>query len=547
MNDAARLIENLQRAEALDHPVQRFELLETHISWVLLTGSAAYKIKKPVNLGFVDFSTLELRRHFCLEELRLNRRLAPELYLAVRPIIGPASAPRLGPAVAATGGDQAPNDSETIDGEILEYAVQMKQFGHEQLAPAALAQGQLQPRHWDRLAVDVARFHATVARAASGSPLGSPQVVGRFMRENFDHLDAGAAEDDLDADLAAGATHLRRWTEARLAELAPLLARRQAAGFVRECHGDMHLGNMVLLDDALVVFDCIDFNEQLRWIDVLSETAFTVMDLEDRGQAAAAYRFLNGYLEQTGDYADLAVLPLFLAYRAMVRAKVAFIRGHQSDVGADERRRLNSECREYVERAQQYAAPRSPHLVLMHGLSGSGKTTWSSRLVETAGAIRIRSDVERKRLYGLWPENGAGEGAADAVSPAVLYGSEAGQRTYQRLLELAESIVAAGFTAVVDATFLRQQQRQPFLELAARRGVPVTIAQCIAPADELQRRVQQRAAAGRDASDAGADVVGLQQRQLEPLTSEEQAIAVALGPDEQGWDELCRRVCRSGQ
>src|SRR5690606_27266126 len=156
---------------------------------------------------------------------------------------------------------------------------------HEQLAPVALAQGQLLPRHWDRLAVDVARFHAAVARAEAGSPLGSPQVVGRFMRENFDQLDAGAA--DLTAHLAAAATELRRWTEARLAELAPLLARRQAAGFVRECHGDMHLGNMVLLDDALVVFDCIDFNEQLRWIDVLSEAAFTVMDLEDRGQAAA--------------------------------------------------------------------------------------------------------------------------------------------------------------------------------------------------------------------------------------------------------------------
>jgi len=535
VNDAARLIENLQRAEAFDHPVQRFELLETHISWVLLTGPAAYKIKKPVNLGFVDFSTLELRRHYCLEELRLNRRLAPELYLAVRPILGPASAPRLGEPV--TEPHQGP---PAADGEILEYAVQMKQFAHEQLAPVALAQGQLLPRHWDRLAVDVARFHSAVARAEPGSPLGSPQVVGRFMRENFDQLNTGAA--DLTADLAAAATELRRWTEARLAELAPLLARRQAAGFVRECHGDMHLGNMVLLDDALVVFDCIDFNEQLRWIDVLSEAAFTVMDLEDRGQAAAAYRFLNGYLEQTGDYADLAVLPLFLAYRAMVRAKVAFIRGHQDDVAPDEQRRLKAECREYVLRAQQYAAPRSPQLVLMHGLSGSGKTTWSSRLMEAAGAIRIRSDVERKRLYGLWPENGAGEGAAAAVSPGVLYSSEAGQRTYQRLLELAESIVTAGFTAIVDATFLRQQQRQPFLSLAARLGVPVTIAHCTAPMDELQRRVQQRAADGHDASDAGADVVSAQQRHLEPLTSEEQAVAVTLGQEDLGWDELCRRV-----
>ncbi len=532
MNDATRIIEKLQRAEAFDHPIQQFELLETHISWVLLTGPAAYKIKKPVNLGFVDFTTLERRRHFCLEELRLNRRLAPDLYLSVRPILGPAAAPRIGPPLTAANADQQP-----ADGEILEYAVQMRQFAHEQLAPAALAQGLLQPWHWDRLAADVAGFHAAVDRAPAGSPLGSPEVAGRFMLENFDQLAACSG----DAAFTATVEELRRWTESRLAELAPAIIRRQAEGYVRECHGDMHLGNMVLLDDTLVVFDCIDFNEQLRWIDVLSEIAFTVMDLEDRGQQAAAYRFLNEYLQQTGDYADLALLPLFMAYRAMVRAKVAFLRGQQSDVTPDELERLQHECREYVQQAQRYAAPRSPHLVLMHGLSGSGKTTWSSRLVEAAGAIRIRSDVERKRMYGLWPEGGAGQGAARALTE--LYSSEAGQRTYQRLLELAESILAAGYTVIVDATFLRQPQRQPFLDLAARLGVPATIAQCTAPLEELRRRVELRASAGRDASDADTKVLESQVRQLEPLTAQEQALAVTLGPDEQGWDALRHRVC----
>ena len=533
MNDATRLIEKLQRAEAFDHPIQQFELLETHISWVLLTGPAAYKIKKPVNLGFVDFTTLALRRHFCLEELRLNRRLAPDLYLAVRPILGPADAPTIGHALAATDGSDPP-----VDGEILEYAVQMRQFAHEQLAPVALAQGQLKPRHWDRLAADVARFHASVDRAAADSPLGRPEVAARFMLENFDQL----ADGTTDADLAATIEELRRWTESRLADLSWVITRRQAKGFVRECHGDMHLGNMVLLDDALVVFDCIDFNEQLRWIDVLSEIAFTVMDLEDRGQAAAAYRFLNHYLEQTGDYADLTLLPLFMAYRAMVRAKVAFLRGQQSDVEPDQFQRLRHECREYVQQAQRYAAPRSPHLVLMHGLSGSGKTTWSSRLVEAAGAIRLRSDVERKRLYGLWPEDRAGQGRP-AVSPVILYSGQASHQTYQRLLELAESILSGGFTVIVDATFLRRSHRQPFLKLAARLGVPITIAECTAPLEELRRRVAQRAAAGRDASDADTQVLESQLRQIEPFNAEEQAMTVTLAPNDQGWDALCRRVC----
>ncbi len=553
MNEAKRLIQNLQRAEAFDHPVETLELLETHISWVLLTGPMAYKIKKPVNLGFADFSTLQRRRFFCLEELRLNRRLAPELYLAVRPVCGPRDAPRLGPplpeaadaAAVGRGGNMPAGDTSTEPtpceagaGEILDYAVQMKQFAHEQLAPAALARGDLLPRHWDRLAVDVARFHASVAQAEQGSRWGSPEVAGNAMRENFRNLVSAPA----DEAFAAVVRSLRDWTESRLAEVAPLMVRRQAGGFVRECHGDMHLGNMVFLNDALVLFDCIDFNDTLRWIDVLSEIAFTVMDLEDRAQTAAAFRFLNGYLEQTGDYAGLALLPLFLVYRAMVRAKVAFIRGQQGGVAPEEQQRLESECREYVQLARRYASPLSPHLVLMHGLSGSGKTTWSTRILETARAIRIRSDVERKRLFGLWPEGSAGDDPAAAVPPSVLYGSDAGQRTYAQLLHLAESILAAGFTAIVDATFLRQQQRQPFLDLAARLGVPVTIAQCSAPMEELHRRAEARAAAGRDASDAGAAVVDLQRRNLEPLTAKERAVTVALDERGNGWDTLCHRL-----
>ena len=391
------------------HPVERVELLETHISWVLLTGRYAYKLKKPVSLGFLDFSTLEARRTACEEELRLNRRTAPDLYLEVVPVTGTEAEPRLGG-----------------EGRAIDYAVKMREFPQDALLDRVAARGELRLELMDDLAAEVAAFHAQIARAAPGSEFGSPADVIAQARQNFDQLRALGP----DRESAAALQRLAEWTEREFARRAPAFAARRDAGFVRECHGDLHLRNLLLLDGRIVPFDCIEFNAHFRWIDVMSEVAFLVMDLVDHGFATHAARFLDAYLEGTGDYAGLGCLRFYLVYRAMVRAKVAWMRGHQLPAGTPERGRAEGEFRDYLRLAERFVALERRALILTRGLSGSGKTVFSGLLVEEIGAIRVRSDVERKRLHGL----AAAERTGAAVGGGI-YGPDATRRTYARLAD----------------------------------------------------------------------------------------------------------------
>lgn len=495
--ESSVLIHSLHRPECYGHPVEPVRLVETHISWVLLTGPFAYKIKKPVNLGFVDFSTLEKRRFYCGEELRLNRRLAPDLYLDVVPITGSAEQPRMGGA-----------------GPELEFAVQMRQFPAEALLEEVLHRGELTSADLDQLAAEVAAFHARIAVAGPDTPFGSPAAIEQPATENFRDLLA----DIQDAAQRERLQQLQEWTAAESASRRADFATRKQAGYVRECHGDMHLGNMFLEEAPggsrrIVIFDCIEFNEAFRWIDVMSEVAFCTMDLCDRGRPDFAYRFLNAYLEQTGDYSGLRVLPFYLVYRALVRAKVADIRLHQRSLPPGKRRYEERERAAYLDLAHSFLRRHVPVLFITHGPSGSGKTYGTQRLVEALGFIRVRSDVERKRLF-----------AADfrpAGTAADLYSRNMTNRTYARLEELAELILQSGYSAAVDATFLGRSRRNRFRALARRLNVPFRILDFQASPALLHRRVAQRAALGRDASEATPDVLHRQLASLEPLADDE--------------------------
>ena len=299
--DQSRLVEALARSGVLGGATPAGKL-ETHISFVLLTGTYAYKIKKAVDFGFLDFTTLAARRFFCDEELRLNRRLAPELYLEVVPITGTVDAPVVGGP-----------------GPALEYAVKMREFPQNALASRLLAAGLLEPADIDSLAARVAEFHGGIAVAAADGAFGASDEILRLAQRNFEVLAPLLATSPEQSEL----DELRAWTEREHAARRGAFLRRRQQGFVRECHGDLHLNNIARIDGEIVIFDGIEFNEAMRWIDVMSELAFTVMDLEDRGRADLAHRFLNAYLERTGDHAGLAVLPFYLAYRALVRAKIA--------------------------------------------------------------------------------------------------------------------------------------------------------------------------------------------------------------------------------
>ncbi len=489
-------------ATLFDHEVERLQLVETHISWVVLTGPYAYKIKKALNLGFLDFSTLARRRFFCEEEIRLNSRLAPEIYLDVVPIYGSWDAPRL-----------------TDPGTAIEYAVRMRQFPQEDLLNRLVARGELRAEHIDAIASRVADFHLGIPSAPGSGPFGSPAQVRAPVDENFRQILARVDDIDTRERLEA----LRRWSDESFARLSNTMNRRKSHGFVRECHGDMHLGNMALLDGRVTLFDGIEFNDDLRWIDVMSEVAFLTSDLEYWGRPDYARRFLNDYLESTGDFAGLALLRYYQAYRAMVRAKVIRIRLSQPDRTVEERTGDEREFQHHLTQAEGYTRPSRPIMVLMRGVSGSGKTVISQICLERAGTLRIRSDVERKRLFGLRTTDRTGAGVGNGI-----YTREATARTYERLRELAENILDADHGVIVDATFLRRDQRQPFVDLASERNVSCVILDVHADESTLRERVEKRMSAGADASEAGAEVLAQQLRIYRPLDADEERLAIRI-------------------
>jgi aminoglycoside phosphotransferase family enzyme/predicted kinase len=492
------LINGLSNPGAYPHAVQRVDYLETHISYVLLAGDYAYKLKKPVNLGFLDFSTLERRRTFCEEEVRLNRRLAPQIYLGVVPVTGTVEAPRIGGA-----------------GRVLEFAVKMRRF--EQAA--LLTRRQLTPELADRLAERVAGFHQQIPTAALESPYGTPEAVLGPMIENFVQIRRHVSTPEDLAPLDA----LETWTRNRHTGLRHVIEARKRDGQVRECHGDMHRGNIALVDDELIIFDGIEFNPGLRWIDTMSEVAFLVMDLEEAGEAVAARRFLNRYLERLGDYPGLLLLDFYKVYRAMVRAKVTAIRLGQSDVAPDEAARDQADYERYVALAASYTRPRSRRLFITHGVSGCGKSRLAEGLREQLPLIHIRSDIERKRLHGLASHARSGSGVDSG-----LYSSEATARSYARLLELAAVVLDAGYSPLIDATFLTAAQRRPFSSLAAAKDCPCAILVPLASSDELRRRVAARAVAQNDPSEADLAVLEAQLTAVEPLSDDEQHLAVTV-------------------
>jgi hypothetical protein len=491
LSDYALMIAGLQSPAAYPHPAERLTHLETHASHVFLAGGFAYKVKKPVNLGFLDFSTLERRRFFCGEELRLNRRLAPDTYLSVVPITGTPEAPR----VAGLG-------------EALEYAVMMRRFPQS----ALLSRRRVTPDIVDRIAERLAAFHATIAAAPADSPYGTPDTVLSALLDTI----ADLAKGPVGAAEAGRIQSLSAWVRINFPGLRGLIERRRRDGWVRECHGDLHRDNIAEVDGHLIIFDGIEFDPALRWIDTINEVAFLAMDLAHAEAQPLARRFINHYLERTGDYGGVGLLDLYRLYRAMVRAKVTGIRLSQPGMEANEVLHHRAEFGRYLAQAEVYTATHRPRLILTHGRSGSGKTHLAVILREHLRLIHVRSDIERKRLFGLPPEAGAGAAAGSGI-----YTAEATRRTYGRLLELAASILRAGYSVLVDATFLGRAQRRPFLDLARDLGVRCTILAIEAPDAILRARVAKRLAEGCDASDADLSIVDAQRSQHEPLLPEE--------------------------
>ena len=469
------------------------ELIQTHISTIILSDKFVYKLKKPVDFGFLDYSTLDKRHQYCLEEVRINEKYAPTLYLGVVSITGTINDPQ-------------------IDGkeQVLDYAVKMHRFSQRDQLDNIVDHSSLEIEMMDKIAELVARSHNSAAPIDKASDFGEPKQLFLPMLDNFDLLKSIATKQTLGPELSAIVT----WTHQQFEILKSLLQHRKKEGYIRECHGDMHLHNMALYEGELILFDAIEFNPYLNHIDVISDLSFLLMDLEYRGLSHHSHRLLNHYLELTGDYEAVALLDFYKTYRAMVRAKVAALRIAQ-EIEPDERRVLMDEVKKYMDLAQSYTVKMEPFLAITHGLSGSGKSTFSLMLVEQYGAVRIRSDRERMRMFGRTHEKS-------------IYTADATKATYERLLALATSVYSGGYSVIVDAAFLKHWQRELFSKQAAMDGIPFYLFTMECDHALMQSRVEKRSQEGSDISEADLDILQKQLLNTKPLLESEKEFTVTI-------------------
>lgn len=501
----SRLINALQDPSLYPHPVDGIRLLETHISWIILTGSHAYKLKKPLDLGFLDFRSLESRRFYCEEELRLNRRLAETIYEAVVPITGTPEAPVIGG-----------------EGEAIDYALRMRQFDPDQALDRLSDRGELTAEHLDELAERIAAFHQSVPALDADSPLGAPSRLREAMLDNFTTV-LDTIDDGKDRRQAES---LRAWTESTFDQLEPTLHQRLEQGQIRECHGDLHLGNIAWFEGRITVFDCIEFNEAFRWIDTANDLAFLLMDLESRGHQGWAYRVLNHYLEQVGDFGALPLLGLYKAYRAMIRAKIALLSPADTPEQSEQ---LRERYRNYAALAERYSQFPAPWLAVTTGYSASGKSHISGALAEHFGMIRIRSDVERKRLFNLAPTD-----SSRSAEDSGIYTPEATQQTYSRLESLARQALMAGFPVIVDSAALRRDERESLHAIAEELGLPGLTISCETPESVLRDRIRERSHQKGEVSEATESVLDHQLSTADPIADSEATHTVHIRTDQPG-------------
>lgn len=464
---------------AYPHQTDEIRLIQTHISWVFLTGDFAYKIKKPVNFGFLDFSSLSKREKACADELILNRRLAPEIYLNVLPIYIKSDQHNTDCRIGVNSTDHV---------EIIDYCLKMVQFEQHDLFDIRLQQNRFDPLWMDQLALSIADFHLRAEQSPYIEKFGSPEFLQNHIQESLhvaeEHLTTGEMPETL--------TRLKKRSSERFNASREKLEARQHDHYIRNCHGDLHLRNITLFNNVPTLFDCIEFSDEYRMIDTMNDAAFLVMDCDAKNRPDLGYRFLSRYLEQTGDYDGLQLLPLYLSYRAGVRGKVSCL-SVNTTLQQDEVSELYSAAGAYFTLAAEYLSLDQPHLFIIGGLSGSGKSHLALLGLKHLKAIIIRSDATRKRIA----EN----------SDIPLYSDEMHRLTYRAMFSAATTAIKAGFSVILDATFLHPASRQTAVELAESLKAPLQFYWLDINEEVLRERVQQRTVENSDISDANLKVL----------------------------------------
>jgi aminoglycoside phosphotransferase family enzyme/predicted kinase len=446
-----------------------------------------------MNFGFLDFSTLEKRKYFCEEELRLNRRLAPDLYLSVLPIIE-----RNGKySFDATGSEMA-----------VEYAIAMPEFSQKDLLIEMFAEGRLTVDHVKQIGEQLADFHQNALTNEHINSFGTMEAIRAVANDNYASTEKyiGIAQDLQQFE------QTRNYTERFFVENANLFSDRLINGKIRECHGDVHLKNICLYQDQIQIFDCIEFNEPFRNSDVLYDAAFLLMDLQFRGKKDLANIFLNTYLERTGDYEGAVLLPLHCSMRAYIRAKVTSFLLDDPNIPEDVKVNAQIEAAAYYKLAWEYTQPQQGKLIIMSGLSGSGKSTTAKAIAPEREAIYLRSDAIRKQIAGI----GLMERGGDDI-----YTPEMTAKTYSRLADLGALLTSKGFTVILDAKYDRISLRSQAIAAVQSQNIPVEIIHCDAPLEVLSQRLRDRAAANDDIADATVELLASQQAAFEGFTEEE--------------------------
>ncbi len=485
------LIKQMQTPEFYPHPVTLpIEVIQTHVSTVFLTGNYAYKLKKTVNFGFLDYSSLEKRKHFLEEELRMNKDISPNLYLEILPI-------------SQTGKNFGLNSNK----DIVEYTLKMNQFPQENLFINMFEAGKLTGEDMIKLGELVADFHKQTITNDYIKTFGTVEKIGQSITENYQQTEKyiGLAQTQQYYE------ETKAFTDHFLSNNQELFQQRQDQDKIRECHGDLHLKNICLWEDKIQLFDRIEFNEPFRFVDVMYDVAFAVMDLDARGKQDFGNIFLNTYIETTGDWEGLQVLPLYLSRQAYVRAKVTSFLLDDPAIPQTEKDQAQKSASDYYNLAWKYTQRNKGKLILMSGLSGSGKSTIAKNLAQEINAIHLRSDAVRKHLAGI---------SLKEKGDNSIYSADMTEKTYNRLLELGKLLTKQGFTVILDAKYDRINLRQPVLNFAKENNLDLEILYCDAPLEILSDRLTKRSG---DISDATPNLLQQQKANFEDFTEVEKA------------------------
>ncbi len=501
-------IEAMLHPEFYAHRADALELKQTHISYVVLAGDYVYKIKKPVRFAFLDYSTLEKRRHFCHEEIRLNRRLAPGIYLGVV-------------AILQNQGQFTLSECAPKSDRVLEYAVKMRRLPEEHLLDRRVKEGKARKEDFTPIAGKLADFYAQAA-SAQARVYGSADAIRRNLEDNLNEVEPLIGE-TLSFEQFM---RMRNYNDDFLTGHADLLEKRIEQGRVREGHGDLRAEHICIADDP-IIFDCIEFNEKLRYCDAASEIAFLAMDLDYLGTPLLSDHLVTTFQRLTGDSELSVLLPLYKSYRAGVRGKVETLKSRETEVAKTEKDQAKIRARRYFRLASRYVkAPISAAIVVVCGLVASGKSSLARRIGDGTGYQTLNSDVVRKQLAAIPLTTRASHAYGEGIFTA-----DFNTRTYNRLLSETEDYLKSGNGVVVDATFKDAKHRQCFLDLSRRMQLPVIFIECRAGEKKTLERLKTRQQHADEVSDATIDVYLRQRGEFMPLTDIPDSIRMVVNTE----------------